>query len=89
MSISFNEDSLKRHKATHEEIEEAIADPLRVEAAYSESKNGNPTTIWVGATLKGRLLEIGIEYMENEDHIYHASSCRNHYQWLYIQRRRR
>ena len=31
MIISFNDESLKRHKITHEECHEVLADPTKIE----------------------------------------------------------
>ncbi len=81
--FAFNEDSLKRHRVTQRECLEALVDPVKLLASSDESKAGNPTTIWVGMTTKGRLLEVGVEYLEDMDWIYHANSARIHYRRAY------
>ena len=86
--ISYNDDSLRRHEVSHEEVQEALADSLRIEVQEGESNDGNPTTIWIGATLSDGLLEIGFEYLEDEDHIYHCDNCRSHYRARYGRRER-
>jgi hypothetical protein len=56
---------------------------IKKEVITGESRNGNPTSIWVGTTMAGRLLEIGVEYLEDMDWIYHANSVSSHYRKLY------
>jgi len=65
---------------------EALADPCVVEVEESESKSGNPRIMWVGKTHLERLLEVGFEYLEDKDWIYHANSAQNKYRRQYIWR---
>ena len=81
--FGFNNHSLKRHKVKPLECLYALADPNRKEGLIGESNNDNPTIIWIGATMTGRLLEVGVEYLEDMDWIYHADSARSHYKKLY------
>jgi uncharacterized DUF497 family protein len=69
---TFNDDSLARGKVTHAEIEEVLSDLLTLVVEEGQSKRGNPTRTYVGFTRSDRLLEIGIEYSENENHVFHA-----------------
>lgn len=78
MIISFNDNSLNRHGVTHREALEALGDPFKVEVITGEH-NGNPTSIWVGKTLGERLLEVGVEYLKDCEHIYHVSKARATY----------
>jgi hypothetical protein len=81
--FGFNNHSLRRHKVKPRECMQALADPNKKEAQISESKNGNPTIIWIGGTMAGRLLEVGVEYLEDMDWIFHANFARSHYKKLY------
>jgi hypothetical protein len=81
--FGFNDESLRRHKVTHRECLEALVDPLRIIASSGESKAGNPIIIWVGMTDKERLLEVGIEYLEDMDWFYHASTAKAHLRRMY------
>ncbi len=82
--LTFNNDSLKRGQVSWEEAKEALDDPMVIEASEGESKQGNPTIIYVGKTQAERLLEIGVEYKEHENHVYHArkanAKCRKLYE---------
>ncbi len=86
MLFSFNDDSLNRHNVTHQEILEALEDLFKVEVDIGEHK-GNPTSIWVGKTFTERLLEVGLEYLEDCNHIYHADKARAKYAIRYADRR--
>jgi len=81
--FGFNNHSLKRHKVKPLECLQALADPNKKEGLISESSNGNPTIIWIGSTMAGRLLEVGVEYLEDMDWIFHADSVGSHYKKLY------
>jgi hypothetical protein len=75
MLFSFNDESLHRHKVTRQEALEALEDPYKVEVELGEHK-GNPTSLWVGKTFAERILEIGVEYLEDFNHIYHANKAK-------------
>jgi uncharacterized DUF497 family protein len=79
----FNDDSLDRHGVTHEECIEALADMLKVDEEQTESKQGNPRIMWVGMTRLDRLLEVGVEYLQDMEFIYHANSAQAKYRKLY------
>jgi uncharacterized DUF497 family protein len=52
---------------------EALADPFKTFFDECQSDRGNPRRMWIGYTLTERILEVGVEYMNNDiEHIYHA-----------------
>ncbi len=61
MLTSFNDESLNRHKVTHEECYQVLADPTKLEYDPGVSKDGNPRKMYVGYTLLDRRLEVGVE----------------------------
>lgn len=83
--FEFNHDSLLRHDVTEHEIKQAIADPFVIDVEEGFSKSGFPRVMWVGYTESGRLLEVGIEYKENCDFVYHADNAQAKYRQLYHQ----
>jgi hypothetical protein len=85
--FGFNQDSLKRHNVTERECLEALADEQEVDDG--ESRDGNPTVMWLGMTMAGRLLEVGVEYLPSMDWVYHADDARSHYRKRYKGRRGR
>jgi len=84
--IGFNQDSLKRHKISERECYEALSDECRQEVEYGESKNGNPTIMWLGITHRGRLLEVGVEYLPGMDWAFHIDDAKAHYRKMYIKK---
>lgn len=77
--ITFNDESLKRHKVSRLEVLQALSDPLVQAVLDGESKQGNSTRVYVGYTNSDRLLEIGIEYRKDEEHVFHADNARSHF----------
>ncbi len=84
--ISFNDDSLNRHGVSQAEALEVLADDLTKAMDFGESKNGNPTVMYVGYTKKERLLEVGVEFLESAEHIYHARVATRNYVRAYRQK---
>lgn len=85
--FGFNHDSLDKNGVSEQECLQALADPLKVEVEEDESVSGNPRSIWVGKTHQDRLLEVGVEYLEHTDWIYHANNAQSKYRELYEQSR--
>lgn len=81
--LTFNDDSLRRGNVTRDEVIEVLDDPIVIEAVEGESVQGNPTIMYVGKTQKERLLEIGVEYKEHENCVYHARRANSKFKALY------
>ena len=88
--ISFNDDSLKRHKVTRAEVLEVLADDFKTPVEFGESKQGNSTVMYVGCTKTERALEVGVEFLEDDaDHVYHARSITHYFARAYKRLRKR
>lgn len=74
MTITGYDDAAFKHGVTQDEIEYVDAHyPWRTkEVTSGESKSGNSTATFVGATADGKLIEYSVEYMDDMDWIYHA-----------------
>jgi len=80
MTRSYNSESLKRHDVSTDEIKEVLRSPLTVVVDLEPSNHGNYRVMWVGFTFNLRVLEIGIEYMPNDqEHIFHAMDATKQY----------
>jgi uncharacterized DUF497 family protein len=77
--LTFNDNSLRRGNVTRAEVIEALDDPLTLEVEEGQSRRGNPTIMYVGKTQSERLLEVGVEYKQEETHVYHARKANAHY----------
>jgi len=72
LKTTYNDESLKRHKVLHSEVDEVLFSAIWEEIPPSE--RGNNRLMFVGFTAEGRLLEIGVEYFDDQDreHVFHA-----------------
>ncbi len=77
--LTFNDDSLRPGKVSKAEIIEVLDDPMTIELDQNESSKGNPTVMYIGKTQAERLLEIAVEYKEDENHIYHARKANSNH----------
>ncbi len=73
MICCYNEESLRRHKVSIDEIKEVLRSPLTITVDIEPSFKGNDRVMWIGFTFNLRLLEIGIEYLPHDkEHVFHA-----------------
>lgn len=73
----FNMDSLRRHRVSRTECLEVLADPLKFRADQEESQRGNIRRMYVGRTIAGRALEVGVEFFPDGTlNIYHARKAK-------------
>lgn len=87
--ISYNEESLERHRITYDQVQEAITDPMRAQFEIAApSVADNYREMLVGYTYANVLLEIGLEMTgRNELYIFHAQKVspkyrRKYEEWL-------
>jgi uncharacterized DUF497 family protein len=73
MTRTYNYESMKRHCVTVDEINEVQRSPLTVIIDLEPSDKGNDRVVWIGFTFSLRLLEIGVEYLPNDnEHMFHT-----------------
>jgi len=84
--LTFDQAAFK-HRITKDEIRELLADPATEEFELTPSRVGNYRIMYVGFTLMGRLLEVGIECVDAPEdvflHVYHAQPATTQYRELY------
>jgi hypothetical protein len=80
---TYNQESLDRHNISRAEADEVLATGIWDEMSGSE--RGNDRLMFVGFTASGRLLEIGVEYFDDEDreHVFHGNDATACYRKLY------
>lgn len=70
---SYNQESLRRHNVSIDEILEVLRSPLTITVDLEPSFNGNDRVMWIGFTCNLRLIEIGMEYLPcDRERIFHA-----------------
>jgi hypothetical protein len=78
---TIEEDNIRKNGVSHREIQEVFESDLSYADNLKPSDRGNDHAMIIGWTFSGRILEIGIEYFENEDreHIFHAMDAGKNY----------
>lgn len=73
MIFSYDSHNLKKHRISSFEVDEVLAAEVKVELPLKMSEVGNARYMVVGFTQSGRLLEVGIELVNDSSvHIFHA-----------------
>lgn len=82
----YNLESLDRHGVSPADADEVIATGIWEEMLLS--KHGNTRLMFVGFTANGRLLEVAVEYFDDEDmeYIFHANDATRYYRALFRKR---
>jgi uncharacterized DUF497 family protein len=80
--ITFDEGNLRRHSVTLQEADQVLDARNLTTRVFelSPARNGNERLMFVGFTQEGRLLEIGIEIISDEDeHVFHGMDATKQY----------
>lgn len=74
IQITFDEANIKKNGVSESEIKEVFESDLSFAEDLAPSARGNDRTMIVGWSFSGRVLEVGIEYFEDEEreHVFHA-----------------
>ena len=88
MTLSFEDQNLRKHKVSCSEVKEVLGSDLSFGEDLAPSDFGNDRTMIIGWTFEGRILEVGIEYFENEDreHVFHAMDAGKRYKKEFLTR---
>ncbi len=79
MTVTYDDDNLAKHKVSHDEVDEVMDADLRVDVELLPSRRGNQRIMLIAFTLQGRLLEAGIEFFPERDHVFHADDASKQY----------
>lgn len=81
--ITYNFESLERHGISQIDSDEVLASGIWEEMPPSERSNAR--LMFIGFTSGGRLLEVGVEYFNDEDreHIFHANDATTHHRIVF------
>ncbi|MBX9771669.1 MAG: hypothetical protein K2X29_09875 [Candidatus Obscuribacterales bacterium] len=71
--FSYDVNNLKKHRISSWQVDEVLAAQFKIEVPLEVSELGNARYMVVGFTEAGRLLEIGVELVNDSSvHIFHA-----------------
>ncbi|MBI5173505.1 MAG: hypothetical protein HY986_11515 [Candidatus Melainabacteria bacterium] len=68
-------DSAFKHGLTEAQIEQALADPLRIYEELEDDEEGNPQDMTIGKTHAEVILEVGVKYKPAEECVFHADEA--------------
>lgn len=80
--ITFDEENLRKHNVTPQEADQVL-DSRNLSTRIFDlapARNGNERVMFVGFTQEGRLLEIGVEIISDEDEqVFHGLDATKQY----------
>jgi uncharacterized DUF497 family protein len=80
--ITYDDDNLKKHNVTRQEVDQVLDSRNLTTRVFdlAPARNGNERAMFVGLTLEGRLLEVGVEAIsDTDDHVFHAMNATPQY----------
>jgi hypothetical protein len=80
--ITFDHRHLKKHKVTSQEADQVLDSRNLTTRVFDlpPARNGNERAMFVGMTLEGRLIEVGVETLNDTDeHVFHAMDVTKQY----------
>lgn len=80
--LGYDHSNLKKHKVKIQEVDQVLDSRNLTTRVFdlSPARNGNERVMFVGLTMQGRLLEVGVEAISDEDeHVFHAMSATKQY----------
>ena len=86
MLVTLNYADLQKHNVTEIEVDQVMSSDANIECDLPSSQQGHDRLMLIGFTLSGRLLELGIEFLPDALHIFHASDATKQYQTEFARR---
>jgi hypothetical protein len=83
MLKGYNYRSLKKWNVSEAEIDQVLASPESKALDYGTNRAGNNTALYVGHTDSGRLIEVGVEYVNKQEWVFHARDAIKHNRKLF------
>lgn len=80
--ISYDDDNLRKHDVTRQEVDQVLDSRNLTTRVFDliPARNGNERAMFVGLTIEGRLVEVGLEAVsEEDDHVFHAMDATQQY----------
>ncbi len=84
--ITFDEFNIKKNRVTTEEILEVFESDFSIEVGLIPNERGNVRVMIIGWTFSGRILEVGVEYFGDMEHIFHAMNAGKEYKRDFLRR---
>jgi uncharacterized DUF497 family protein len=77
--ITYNYKNLAKHGISNIDVDEVLNDPHTIWLDLGISRKGNDRLMFVGLTKSGRVLEVGVELVGDDEYVFHAMDAGEHY----------
>ena len=77
--LSHNSENLAKHGVTAAEVDEVLNDSPSIWLDLGISREGNDRLMFIGLTKAVRALEVAVELIEDDEHVFHAMYAGEHY----------
>jgi hypothetical protein len=80
--LTYDDSNLKKHNVTRQEVDQVLDSRNLTTHVFDlvPARNGNERVMFVGVTLEGRVLEVGVEAISDTDeHVFHAMDATKQY----------
>ena len=77
--VTYNTQSLIKHSVTAMEVDEVLSDRRTIWLDLGSSRDGNDRLMFIGLTKAARALEVGIEFIGEDEYVFHAMAAREQY----------
>ncbi len=80
--LTYDDRNLKKHKVSRQEVDQVL-DSRNLSTHVFDlppARNGNDRAMFVGLTMGGRLMEVGVEVLSDiDEHVFHAMNATKQY----------
>ncbi len=77
--LTYTTSNLANHKITTAEVDDVLNDSRTIWLDLGVSRYGNDRLMFVGLTKDGRTLEVGVELIGDDEHVFHAMDAGQRY----------
>jgi uncharacterized DUF497 family protein len=77
--VTYSAENLANHNVAVMEVDEVLSDFRTIWLDLGPSRDGNDRLMFVGLTKAGRALEIGVELIGEDEHVFHAMAAGDQY----------
>jgi hypothetical protein len=80
--LTYDDRNLNKHNITRQEVDQVLDSRNLTTQVFNlvPARNGNERVMFVGVTLEGRVLEVGVEAVsDTDDHVFHAMDATKQY----------
>jgi uncharacterized DUF497 family protein len=83
MAIAYDYGNLAKHRVSTNEVDDVLVSSS-IDFDMEPGHGGNNRVMFVGFTNSGRLLEVGVEYIDFcNEHVFHAMNATRRYRILF------